>query len=249
MFALAQKAETVKFKAADLERSAVVYRPTKKSENPPVVFVFHGHGGSGRQIARSRPIHELWPEAAVIYPNGLTGVKGITDPEGKKTGWQKGPTDVDNRDILLFDEMLKWAVKEFNAKPSRTFVTGHSNGSQFSWLVQAERGDKVAAVAGSCAPGGLWMRNGEKKPAFVIMGTDDPIVNIDGMHRFSDILVKWYGNKKSETRKDGTVVYEGEGAPIWVWEYDGGHAVPKDTTERIVEFFKGVLPTTESSSN
>lgn len=238
---LAQKPETVEFKAGGLERTAVVYRPTKEIEETPVVFVFHGHGGRGSQIARSRPIHDSWPEAAVIYPNGLVGVKGITDPEGKRTGWQKGQDTYDNRDVLFFDEMLKWAKNEFDADPSRTFVTGHSNGSVFSWLLQAERGDKITAVAGSCAPGGIWMRNAPKKPAFIIAGTDDQLVKIEGMRRFSNLLVRWYGNEKQEMRDDGTVIYAGKDAPIWVWEYNGRHRVPQDTATRIVVFFKSVI--------
>ena len=77
---LAQKLETVDFMAGGLERTAAVYRPSKKTGETPVVFVFHGHGGRRTQIARSRPIHELWPEAAVVYPNGLTGSKGSPTP-------------------------------------------------------------------------------------------------------------------------------------------------------------------------
>ncbi|MCH7903979.1 MAG: esterase [Armatimonadetes bacterium] len=235
---LAQRPEIVEFKAGGLERAAVVYRPSKKSTKTPVVLVFHGHGGRGAQIARSRPIHELWPEAAVIYPNGLTGVKGITDPEGKRTGWQKGPDTYDDRDLILFDVILEWAKKEFDADPKRTFVTGHSNGSQFSWLLQAERGDKITAVAGSCAPGGLWMRDGPKKPAFIIAGTKDQLVSIDVMRRFSNLMVRWYGYSNAKSSGVETVIYEGQDAPLWIWEYDGGHRVPADAATRIVAFFR-----------
>lgn len=238
LFVLAQKPETISLEAAGLQRTAIVYRPSKESPKTPVVFVFHGHGGSGTQIARSRPIHKLWPEAVVIYPTGLTGVKGVTDPDGKRRGWQKGPGTLDDRDLKLFDELLKWAVEEYDATPDRTFVTGHSNGSQFAWLVLAKRGDKIGAVAGSCAPGGLWMRTSPHKPAFIIAGIKDNIVSIEIMRRYTALMTRLYQNKKSKTRDDGIIIYTGKKAPIWVWEYDGPHRVPQDTTKRIVEFFK-----------
>ena len=54
----------------------------------PLVFVFHGHGGSGANIERRFDIEGLWPDAIVVYPDGLVGHKGVTDPAGVETGWQ-----------------------------------------------------------------------------------------------------------------------------------------------------------------
>ena len=89
-----------------VERSAIVVVPeTKEGEKLPVVFVFHGHGGSGRQIGRSR-FETHWPEAIVVYPNGLP-TKSYYDPEGKRAGWQATPGDQNDRDLKFFDAMLK----------------------------------------------------------------------------------------------------------------------------------------------
>src|SRR4051812_24993760 len=52
----------------------------------PVVFAFHGHGGSMRQASRSFPIHQLWPGAIVIYPQGLPTPGALVDREGERAG-------------------------------------------------------------------------------------------------------------------------------------------------------------------
>ncbi len=50
-------------------RAALVYM-SEKAENPPLVFGFHGYGGTMRNAARSFRIHEVWPEA-VVYMQRL----------------------------------------------------------------------------------------------------------------------------------------------------------------------------------
>ena len=47
-----------------VKREALVYLPPSAGQAGPlpVVFAFHGHGGSMRQASRSFPIHEVWPD-------------------------------------------------------------------------------------------------------------------------------------------------------------------------------------------
>lgn len=52
----------------------------------PVVLLGH-HGGS-RQASRSFQMHSEWPEAIVVYMQGLPTPGQWTDPDGKKPGWQ-----------------------------------------------------------------------------------------------------------------------------------------------------------------
>jgi polyhydroxybutyrate depolymerase len=232
--------ETVTFKVGDVERTALVFAPTKKTENPPVLFMFHGHGGGSRQAAVQWRYHLSWPEAVVVYPQGLPGWAGRTDPEGKRSGWQGAPGQLDDRDIKFTDAMLAWAAKEWKATPSRTFATGHSNGSLMTWVLQTKRADKFAAFAGACAPGSLWYREAPAKPAFVVAGVEDELVGIRGMRIFADAVVR--KNECSGTptlRGDGIKVYRGKSA-VWIWEYDGGHTPPRNCGEKVVEFFKSV---------
>ena len=78
----------VSFTVAGVRRTAVLVVPSDVTKPAPLVFAFHGHGGSGAGFDRKFKIEQLWPAAIVVYPDGLTGHKGRTDPEGKKSGWQ-----------------------------------------------------------------------------------------------------------------------------------------------------------------
>lgn len=236
----ARISETVTFQVEGKERTALVFRPAVTTDDPPVVFMFHGHGGGSRQVATQHRIHLAWPEAAVVYPQGLPGRKGKTDPGGVRTGWQGAPGELDDRDIKFFDEMNSWAKKEFHSSPERTFVTGHSNGSLMTWVLQATRGDQAAAFAGLCAPPGLWFRNAPERPMFIIAGTQDELVPIRGMRLFVNMTVKRFGAGAPTEKGDGTQKYEGP-QPLWVWIYEGPHKPPTDSGARVVEFFKSVL--------
>src|SRR5438445_13596446 len=86
-----------------VKRDALVYPASKKSEGKlPLVFDFHGHGGTARNAARTHHIHETWPEAVVVYMQGLPTPGKLTDPEGKRSGWQSGPGDQKDRDLKCF---------------------------------------------------------------------------------------------------------------------------------------------------
>src|SRR6476620_8158028 len=77
-----------------MKREGLVHRPTTVGERgAPLVFVFHGHGGSMQTAARSQPVHELWPEALVVYLQGVPTPGRLTDPEGKRNGWQHNAGD------------------------------------------------------------------------------------------------------------------------------------------------------------
>ncbi len=54
-----------------IRREALVAVPDSASSMPtPVVFAFHGHGGTMRHAARSFRFHEQWSEAIVVYMQG-----------------------------------------------------------------------------------------------------------------------------------------------------------------------------------
>lgn len=133
-------------------REALIYAPaTARTKATPVVFVFHGHGGNMNQVARSFGLHTLWPEALVIYPQGLNTPGRLTDPEGKRAGWQKEVGDQGDRDLKFFDTMLESLKKDYKVDTRRIYATGHSNGGAFTYLLWAARGDRFAAFAPSAA--------------------------------------------------------------------------------------------------
>lgn len=78
--------ETRKWVVDGVQREALVYHPAVKASltAAPLVFAFHGHGGTMRQASRTFAFHREWPEAVVIYPQGnaepvaVTGAAGLT---------------------------------------------------------------------------------------------------------------------------------------------------------------------------
>ncbi|MEI9864296.1 MAG: hypothetical protein WDN00_07020 [Limisphaerales bacterium] len=81
------------FTVDGVERTALVYiPPAAKTKATPVVFVFHGHGGNSRQVARSFKMNSEWPDAISVYMQGLPTPGQLSDPQGKETrlaggGW------------------------------------------------------------------------------------------------------------------------------------------------------------------
>jgi polyhydroxybutyrate depolymerase len=122
-----------------VRREALVVTPADGEDLAPVVFVFHGHGGTARQAARSFDLHTHWPEAIVVYPQGLPTPGRLTDPEGKRNGWQHAAGEQEDRDLKFFDAMLASLKSEHNIDESRIYCTGHSNGGGFTYLLWAAR--------------------------------------------------------------------------------------------------------------
>jgi polyhydroxybutyrate depolymerase len=232
--------QIVSFQVDGVERKAIVVAPKKRSARPPLILVFHGHGASGRIALRQFPIAEHWPEAVVIYPNGLPTPGGIVDLEGKKPGWQLAPGTQGNRDVNFTDAMLKWAKAKYSTDLRRTFVCGHSNGSRFTWVLHATRPDAFAAFAGMCAGGGMLLRNTPDRPVFIVAGTDDPLIPIGNMRRFADDMVKKNGCKTPSVEvAPGVQAFDGPN-PVWVYIYEGRHLPPANMTSLLVRFFRTV---------
>src|SRR5580765_7228602 len=115
-----------------IERTALIAAPSgTQARTPtghtPVVLVFHGHGGTSLNAARTFRIHDAWPEALVIYPQGLPTSGQIVDPQGKLPGWQHVPGGEGDRDLKFVDAMLSWVTGKYGLNPAHTFAAGHSN--------------------------------------------------------------------------------------------------------------------------
>src|SRR5262245_33255257 len=101
--------ERISLEIEGVKREALVVlnRKAAPAEGCQLIFAFHGHGGTARHAMRTFALHDHWPEAIVVYPQGIPGVKGITDSDGSKSGWQKNPKELEDRDIKFFDALLK----------------------------------------------------------------------------------------------------------------------------------------------
>lgn len=240
--------ETKRWTIAGAERTALVAPPTKGKPGAahPLIFVFHGHGGSSRNAARSFHLHTLWPEAIVVYPQGLPTPGPLVDPEGRRPGWQNRVGAQGDRDLALFDAMLASLKKEQTVDTRRIYATGHSNGGGFTYLLAMARPDVLAAVAPSSAvsaPGRLAGLDEPKPlPVFHVAGRNDPLVKFAWQERMLAAVRRHNGceadGKPWEGVKEATIYASARGTPVVAYIHDGDHKFPTAAPALIVKFFQ-----------
>lgn len=125
----------------------------------------------------------------------------LPHPEGKKPGWQSRPGNQGDRDLKFFDTMLAELSEKYQVDAKRVYSTGHSNDGGFTYLLWAERGDKLAAVAPSAAAGARKLLGSKAKPL--------PAMHIAGK---TDLLVKfaWQEDSIEAAKKFNACTDEGE---------------------------------------
>ena len=147
----------------DVERTFIVYLPPSYdgAEAVPVLFMFHGHGGTAagamsatydwQATADANDFIVVFPESLsppgkdieilgqVIYENyGLTGKR-----------WDVAHVfsadRCDSQDLDFVQAMLDWLEASYNINTSHVFSTGHSYGAFFSYYVAVCLPERVAA--------------------------------------------------------------------------------------------------------
>jgi polyhydroxybutyrate depolymerase len=185
--------QSMSFTVDGVVRTALAYIPAPaKTKLTPLVFVFHGHGGSAKQAQRSFHLEHEWPEAIVIYMQGLPTVGQLTDPQGERVGWQAAVGDEGDRDLKFFDAVLARLKQAYRVDAKRIYATGHSNGGGFAYLLWLARGDVFAAVAPSSAVA-KYARQLKPKPVMHIVGEKDPLVNFSWQKLMMEELCKING--------------------------------------------------------
>lgn len=229
------------FQVDGVTREALVYVPTAAKEKPtPVVFVFHGHGGNSRNAARSFAMNRHWPEAISVYMQGLNTPGRLTDPEGKKPGWQNRAGDQGDRDLKFFDAVLARLKADYKVDAKRIYSTGHSNGGGFTYLLWAERGDVFAAVAPSAAAALRQPERFKPKPVMHLAGENDPLVKYSWQKLTMDGVRKLNGcdTEGKPWDKLCTVYPSKTGTPLVTFIHPGRHEFRRDAPPLIVKFFK-----------
>lgn len=141
--------------------------------NPlPVVFLFHGVGGEPSGILKESGFGDQLKQHNFI----LIVPKSDRKPDGKaksKTDWTYGNSqfDLDNPDLVLFDDALKCVGDKYKIDPKRIYVTGMSGGGLMSTFTSVHR-SKVVAAAAPFSGGYLlkWPSPAEKYPIMVTWG-------------------------------------------------------------------------------
>lgn len=135
-----------------LERSYLIYVPSKhqSGEPTPLVLVFHAGGGNAIGIARKTNMHRIAEQYGFIiaYPNGtglrgernLTWNAGASPPQGYAEN-----SNID--DIGFIRAILQQIQKSYSIDQKRIYATGLSKGAMFSYRLACELSDQLAAVA------------------------------------------------------------------------------------------------------
>jgi polyhydroxybutyrate depolymerase len=223
-----------------VERTALIYAPpAAKTSATPVVFVFHGHGGTSRNAESSFHIEQEWPGAIVVYMQGLPTIGQLTDPEGHRNGWQAAAGDNGDRDLKFFDAVLAKLKQDYNVDAKHIYATGHSNGGGFTYLLWLTRGDVFAAVA-PCAAVAKYATQLKPKPVLHIAGEKDPLVKFSWQKLMLGELLKINGctSTGESWAKNCTLFPSAGGTPVVEFIHPGGHIVPADAPTLIVKFFK-----------
>jgi polyhydroxybutyrate depolymerase len=228
------------FTVDKVARTALVYAPaTAKTGSTPVVFVFHGHGGSARQASISFAMHEQWPEAIVIYPQGLDTPGQLTDPNGNRAGWQALVGDQGDRDLKFFDAILARVKKDYKVDAKRIYCTGHSNGGSFTYLLWLARADVFAAMAPSAAAA-MYAPELKPKPALICGGENDPLVKPAWQKLTMTVVRRVDGCALTgkSWEKECTLYPSEKGTPVVTFIYPGGHELNPKTPALVAKFFK-----------
>lgn len=228
------------YRAGGLSRQALLYVPPSAREIPtPVLFVFHGHGGTSRDAAEMFGYHNEWREAIVVYPQGLNA-PSAADPKGRASGWMLERPWEENRDIQLFDVVLTELEGEYQVDRSRIYASGFSHGGFFTYTLWAARPDRLAAVAPISCLAPPRSAPLSPKPVFYVGGLQDAQVTIERQRESIARVVEFNGCEAGRPgRRPGVMLYaSANGHDVVTFLHPGGHTFPKPAAEPIVAFFR-----------
>jgi polyhydroxybutyrate depolymerase len=166
----------------------------------------------------------------------------LVDREGKFPGWQMDAGDHGDRDLKFFDAIVIQLQREGRVDSTKIFVTGHSNGGAFMYLLWSQRGERIAAYASSAA---AWFGPyaGLKPTRFLMLtGEKDDLVKYAWQRRTFDGLREYFDCGPIRRDGAGCLVAEApSGAKIVAYVYPGTHQFPVEAPALIVNFFRETI--------
>lgn len=175
-------------------RHAVVQVPSTVSLGGrlPVVLGLHGAGGDGAQLLDQNG----WAAAAerggfiAVAPDGLPVLPRLTPSFLlNPTVWNNGELPSNGRrgqidDVAFVAALLNELNLHLAVDPRRVYVTGHSAGAGMTFMLAARLASRFAAIAPVASH--CWLTDPRPSfplPALYLIGTEDPLVPVDGGRR------------------------------------------------------------------
>lgn len=153
------------------------------TESVSVVIALHGLGGTNADLVNTG-LSNIADTARIIvfYPQGLTNSYG-------QTAWNNGTIlSSSANDLGFMNQLMDTAILNYNADPSRVYVSGFSMGSIMSYHLACTMNDRIAAIG--CMSGTMATSDiSSCTPAYVT-----PVIHFHGT-------------------ADGTVPYDGSALP------------------------------------
>jgi len=226
-----------------VKRTALVYPGKHAFTTPsPLVLVFHGFTGTARSMARLSGIHDKWPEATVVYPQGLPTYSRRL--RKMVPAWQPTTGRDNDRDVYFIDALLQDLCAAYKIDKTRIYATGSSNGAMFSYVLFIMRPQYFAAfgiVAGSSEN---IQDAAVPRPMLIIHGTKDESVKVELALKARNFIrcLNGCGENTQPWNKDDKeyLSYQpcATGQPL-IWHlHHGGHIWPDDASDHLIRFFK-----------
>jgi polyhydroxybutyrate depolymerase len=228
-----QRPETMTWNVDGQVRHAIVHEPAANSigGKSPLVLSFHGHGDNMQNFQHTN-LHDAWPEAIVVYFQGLPSRDGLS-------GWQVEQGQDGDRDLRLVDTALMSLRKQFRVDEARIYSTGFSNGAGFTYLLWAERPAVFAAFAPVAARLRPSVQPKQPRPVFHVAGTKDTTILFADQQQAIETAKRVNGvSEQGASCGTGCTTYGSGVATIMTWLHPGGHQYPAGTSERIAKFFR-----------
>lgn len=175
-------------------REYVLYVPKRwRDAGPPsaapVVFVFHGGGGTAQfAVAGLNWSREAEREGfLVVYPEGLRKdpsrpASFLRNPQFWSVAAGFGYSErLGSDDIRFVDLLLAELARRFMLDPARLYATGFSNGGSMAFRVGVELADRFTAIAP--VAGHLWLKStppARPVPLIYFCGDVDPLCPLRG---------------------------------------------------------------------
>jgi polyhydroxybutyrate depolymerase len=229
--------ERVEMQLGDTARTARVYPGAESDRRPsPLVIVFHGLADSAWNFAGIVAFHEEWPEATVVYPEGLPR----EDRAGRR-GWHGFRDNDINQDMAFTDLLLETLADRYLVDPSRVYVTGFSNGGHMTFNLLVDRPCRFAAFAPIGALGEYVSDADTPRPVIYLFGREEPREYSDEWQKTVVALarINRATGEKREWAPGLTEFLPGPGGQPTVYGlYGAGHVWPSGGNELIVRFFR-----------